>query len=611
MVVNRQGKVKLASQVRVARYARVSTQRQDDDDKVSITEQLLAIEDYCNERSYVIVETYQEVGPGTSKKRPEFQRMLSDARDGCFDVIVCWKSDRLSRGMCPAVALMEAVENTNARVEAVQETIDMDTFALMAWVGSRELKNLKERSMLGKRGRAKIGKIPCSAIPFGYMTDEEGFPFIDEDAANVVRYIYHLSVSEGLGARQISIRLDNEQIPTPKQSKSGWNKGSIAGILRNPAYKGDYLYGVNRHVRTDEGKFVTQQPEETWVHIPMPPIVDEETWERAQEATKLRLTRSQRNTKVFYLLQHLVICEVCGRLMGGFTQRRRKVLVARKAYTYEFDPPRRRYQCYGSQEAKVGCRNPKGMWVEVLDDLVWQEAVRIIKDPEFIIAGIEFQGLDSRGLDVLTEQINAAEKEIENADREIEIALELHMKGKVTEKEYDKATDPVRKRQKYYSDLLGELRERHKAGQIEAHQKEQVKKWARAIAQSLDDMTEEERQELLRNLFTRITINGENEVTFTVGLPDKDFFPIESAAAHAKAAAQSHPAFACAAAYSCVAAAHGWREREGRRRASRRRSSTPKAAGFAESVLEPQRPVAGYGDVPVAVGRGVLGAGAG
>ena len=53
---------------------------------------------------------YHEVGRGWSKKRPEFQRMLADARKGRFDTIVCWKSDRLSRGMYPAAALMEVVE---------------------------------------------------------------------------------------------------------------------------------------------------------------------------------------------------------------------------------------------------------------------------------------------------------------------------------------------------------------------------------------------------------------------------------------------------------------------------------------------------------------------
>ena len=79
-----------------------------------------------------ITARYQEVGHGWSKSRPEFQRMLADARSGLFDTIVCWKSDRLSRGMYPAAALMEVVEAYQVQLKAVMDAIAMKTFGLMA-----------------------------------------------------------------------------------------------------------------------------------------------------------------------------------------------------------------------------------------------------------------------------------------------------------------------------------------------------------------------------------------------------------------------------------------------------------------------------------------------
>ena len=87
---------------RAAIYARVSDKSQAEDDKTSLAEQIGDMEAYCAERGYTITARYQEVGRGWSKQRPEFQRMLADARDGRFDTVVCWKSDRLSRGMYPA-----------------------------------------------------------------------------------------------------------------------------------------------------------------------------------------------------------------------------------------------------------------------------------------------------------------------------------------------------------------------------------------------------------------------------------------------------------------------------------------------------------------------------
>ena len=100
---------------RAAIYARVSDKSQDGEDKTSISEQIGDMEAYCASKGLTITARYQEVGRGWSKKRPEFQRMLADARRGRFDTIVCWKSDRLSRGMYPAAALMEVVEGFGSK----------------------------------------------------------------------------------------------------------------------------------------------------------------------------------------------------------------------------------------------------------------------------------------------------------------------------------------------------------------------------------------------------------------------------------------------------------------------------------------------------------------
>ena len=84
---------------RAATYARVSDKSQDGEDKTSIAEQIGDMEAYCESKGLTITARYQEVGRGWSKKRPEFQRMLADARKGLFDTIVCWKSTA-SAGAC-------------------------------------------------------------------------------------------------------------------------------------------------------------------------------------------------------------------------------------------------------------------------------------------------------------------------------------------------------------------------------------------------------------------------------------------------------------------------------------------------------------------------------
>ncbi len=99
------------------------------------------------------------------KKRPEFHRMLADARQGRFETIACWKSDRLNRGMYPVAALMKVFEAHQINLEAVMDAIDMETFGLMAAIGKIELDNFRERASMGKRGAAKQGRIPVSNVP--------------------------------------------------------------------------------------------------------------------------------------------------------------------------------------------------------------------------------------------------------------------------------------------------------------------------------------------------------------------------------------------------------------------------------------------------------------
>ena len=65
---------------RAAIYARVSDKSQAEEDKTFISEQIGEMEAYCEGKGLTITARYQEVGRGWTKKRPEFQRMLADAR---------------------------------------------------------------------------------------------------------------------------------------------------------------------------------------------------------------------------------------------------------------------------------------------------------------------------------------------------------------------------------------------------------------------------------------------------------------------------------------------------------------------------------------------------
>ena len=167
---------------------------------------------------------------------------------------------------------------------------------------------------------------------------------------------------------------------------------------------------------TEGGETVYAQPEDDWIRVPFPPLVDEQTWDRAQAVKRQRKQRSRRNTKIFYLLQHLVTCAECGRLFACRSTTGRTVKHKGKRYRYDLETPHRHYQCYGMLRERLRCRERPLIKADQLEELVWGEVKRMIRNPELIAAGIE--ALDTRDEDGLDRRIARAEADLRKVQTE-------------------------------------------------------------------------------------------------------------------------------------------------------------------------------------------------
>ena len=246
-------------------YGRVSTERQAEEDKVSLPEQRREFEEYCVQRGYDVVGWIQDVGSGASKRRKGLQRVLKMAQEREFDVLVAWKSDRLSRGMYPAAALMEAVEGTKIRLEAVKDTIDLNTFGILAAVGKVELENIRDRAKMGAIGRARRGRL-WGDLRYGYKLGENKEPIIDEDEAPVVARIFiaytHLTkpvdIVEQLHAESIFTRHGNF-----------WTTDEIWRTIKDPIYKGEGHFNRRTYYLKDDGEREVKHrefnPKDEWI----------------------------------------------------------------------------------------------------------------------------------------------------------------------------------------------------------------------------------------------------------------------------------------------------------------------------------------------------------
>ena len=320
-------------------------------------------------------------------------------------------------------------------LEAVMDAIDMKTFGLMAAIGKIELDSFRERASMGKRGAAKQGRIPVNNVPFGYRLGEDRRPQVVEAEAEIIRRVFHMYVREGMGAPAIARQLTAEGVPTP-QAVGRWYDRTVTRILGTEACRGTWWFGKVRHVATENGMRRYDRPEDEWVGVPFPPLVDQELWEQAQEAKKQRLTRSGRNTKTFYLLQHLVRCAECGYLMTCRTNRRQTVRRGGKAYRYELDPPVRYYCCNGKLNIGATCRKHPLIRAEHLEGLVWREVKKMLENPGLIVAGIEALNSQADG-GGLAEEIAKAERDLQKVQMEEDRAIRLYVSGKITEAQLD------------------------------------------------------------------------------------------------------------------------------------------------------------------------------
>ena len=511
---------------RAAIYARVSDKSQAEEDKTSISEQIGDMEAYCKERGMTVVARYQEVGRGWSKKRPEFQRMLADARMGRFDTIVCWKSDRLSRGMYPAAALMEVVEAYRIGIEAVMDAIDMKTFGLMAAIGKIELDNFRERASMGKRGKAKQGRLPTGSPPYGYRVDDRGNPYIYEPEAKFIRRIFRQYADEGMTAPDIALGLERDSAPLPPRC-STWRRERIHALMSNETYRGTYWYGKSSWVTTEEGTKGTRNPKDTWIGIPFPPLVDEKTWERARARKFKRFSHSKRNTKTFYLLQHMVKCAECERYFYGRSVRRKSQYYNGKRYAYTLNPPRRYYRCGGmTSPNKEGCRKTGFIRAERLEEFVWNEVKRMVQSPGLIVAGI--QSLSAQEDDGWDGEIERAERDLNRVQSEEDRAIRLYVSGKITEAQLDHQRKFITER---LETLRGELDD-YRAQQAALAEKrilmENILVWADKVGSRFDEVPYEQRRDILKLLLDQVVIDGENNIRLTLGIPTDDLVSVKN-----------------------------------------------------------------------------------
>ena len=147
--------------MRAAIYARVSTNGNGQSPEMQTRE----LREYCNRRSWSIAGEYVDLGiSGTKEKRPELDRLMSDAHRRRFDAVIVWKFDRFARSVSHLLRALETFQALGIHFVSLSESLDTSTpagrmvFTVLGAVAELERSLIVERVKAGLRNAKAKGR---------------------------------------------------------------------------------------------------------------------------------------------------------------------------------------------------------------------------------------------------------------------------------------------------------------------------------------------------------------------------------------------------------------------------------------------------------------------
>lgn len=348
--------------INVAIYARVSTEHEA---QISALENQIQYYDNIlkDHPNWNLYERYIDKGvTGTSMhKRDSFMRMIKDANDGKFNLILTREVSRFARNTAEALQQVRSLYNNNVGVYFIEDnirTFDQSDewelkLSLMATLAQNESKKISSRVKAGQKISFENGVFYGNGNILGYDRVDKNM-VINKEQAETVKRIFELYLN-GNGLRSIKFIMEQEGRKTSSGSTK-WNAQVISRILKNKFYCGlieyrkeyvpDYL--VQKKIRNngDVEKIVVKGTHQ--------PIISEEDFNQVQEIFESKTRKVDGTTVGHQIAKDIycrkLICE-CGRTFNK-----------RRGYTTKSGEERYLYQCYDQlRNGTVKTRTNKGL----------------------------------------------------------------------------------------------------------------------------------------------------------------------------------------------------------------------------------------------------------
>lgn len=515
-------------------YARVSSDQQREER--TIVSQTAALIEFAKKQELEVPKEWifeDEGYSGATLERPGLERIRDLAAEGQIQVVLVYSPDRLSRKYAYQILLIEEFSRNGVEtrfVNAPRGTTAEDQLLVQfqGMIAEYERAQILERSRRGKRHRAQSGEVSVlSGAPYGYLyvrkTEDTpaSYRIIDAEA-RVVRSIYQMYTVKGLSIGEITRRLNAKGVPTRKRS-SRWERSVVWGVLRNPAYKGVASFGktriagrerVTRALRRRAGLVSSetvghQRPREEWIEIPVPALVSEETFAQAQERLHENKIRSRRRTITPSVVQGLVSCQKCGYAFS-------------RTSTYTSARKLHYYKCIGSDGwRKLGgtvCDNGRLVRQDLLDQIVWDEVIRLLEDPTLIQQELDRRLQAARNSDPTKKHEQSLQRELARVGNSIERLLNAYQEQLLSLEQLRDRMPSLRQREQALRADLQAIADQTKDRATFLRLAETLTAFLGKLRSAADTLDVIERQRVVRLLVKEILI-GEDTIVIRHSIP--------------------------------------------------------------------------------------------
>jgi site-specific DNA recombinase len=486
-------------------------------EQFGLSSQLTELRNFANTSNYKVVHELVDDGySGADLLRPALTTLRDLVRSKRISAVLVHDPDRLARKLAHQLVLTEECERAGVRLEFVTapNTDSMEGRLMLnvrGVIAEYEREKIRERTMRGRREKARQGLIVGGRRPYGYQVIKRPLPsagtctVIEEEAAVVVQ-IFQWLVEERLSIRQIVERLN--QRGYPPHTSPRWATSTISRILRNEMYIGQAYYNRRQRVEPPHGHVGYRRnrktlnrwrPDTEWISQRVPAIVPADLF----QAARLQLLQnsahcSGRPSKNIYLLRGVLRCARCGRKYGG---------------TPIFGD--RYYRCTGRQRlADPRCTAPV-IAAGTLESFVWDFVVRLLTNPDLLEQKLADQGT---GGEALEKELKHLQPRIRDIQRKEARLLEVMLDGEIGLPGLrQKAKELECQRlelERSYEQLETQIATRRDRTRLH----ETVLRYCKLLGSSVRNLDLVARQKLLRALVDEVTLDG-NQISLKGILP--------------------------------------------------------------------------------------------